>query len=327
VFDESTQYWRVYDEGERILCTDSLSTTCVDGDWSSEAEAENTFSNNIRTGNDNINRVSHYIIGDYWYTADLVEEYGSVSTSLHRSNARLALTVQLLSNSLDSGEIIDMYDELINMEDYYTVQDYDGAPGETIDRDHEIRYYAIDNRLYPRAGRYTADMNYNQGQPMGIFGAPTILSGQDISTYMDEVYETMRGEFPDEMTRAEVDEAITQDFLNQQSGADIDPLQVQDVRVDHNSAFFDTMLARAYVGYGASTLGVDAGSSNPQPAQHFGQSGSPGSILSQGLPLPGAMTNHFVISNWYSPEANSSVTAEEQTVGISSTNTLLKILK
>ena len=327
VFDDSTQYWRVYDEGERILCTDSLSTTCVDGDWSSEAEAENTFSNNIRTGNDNINRVTHYIIGDYWYTADLIEEYGSVSTNLHRSNTRLALTVQLLSNSLDSGNIIDMYDDLINMEGYYTVQDYDGAPGETIDRDHEIRYYAIDNRLYPRAGRYTADMNYNQGQPMGIFGAPTILSGQDVSTYMDEVYETMRGEFPDEMTRAEVDEAITQDFLNQQSGADIDPLQVQDVRVDHNSAFFDTMLARAYVGYGASTLGVDAGSANPQPAQHFGQSGSPGSILSQGLPLPGAMTNHFVISNWYSPEANSSVTAEEQTVGISSTNTLVKILK
>ncbi|MDA8546286.1 glycosyltransferase family 39 protein [Euryarchaeota archaeon] len=327
VFDDSAQYWRVYDEGERLLCTDSLSTTCVDGDWSSEAEAENTFSNNIRTGNDNIDGVTHYIIGDYWYTADLVEEYGSVSTQIHRRNAQLALTVQLLSNSLDSDDITDMYDDLINMEGYYKVQDYEGAPGETIERDHEIRYYAIDNRLYPRAGRYTADMNYNQGQPMGIFGAPTILSGQDVSTYMDEVYETIRGDFPDEMTRAEVDEAITQDFLNQQSGADIDPLQVEDVRVDHNSAFFDTMLARAYVGYGASTLGVDAGSSNPQPAQHFGQSGSPGSILSQGLPLPGAMTNHFVIANWYSPEANSSVTAEEQKVGISSTNTLVKILK
>ena len=59
--------------------------------------------------------------------------------------------------------------------------------------DHEIRYFAIDNRLYPRAGRYTADYNYNGGQPMGIFGAPTILSGQDISTFMDEVYETSRG--------------------------------------------------------------------------------------------------------------------------------------
>jgi hypothetical protein len=87
------------------------------------------------------------------------------------------------------------------------------------------------------------------------------------------------------------------------------------------------MLARTYVGYGASSLGVNAGSANPQPAQHFGQSGSPGSILSQALPLPGAMTNHFVIANWYSPEANTSVTADQQSVGISSTNTLVKIMK
>ena len=328
VFDDSKQYWRVYDEGERILCTEALSSTCVDGDWSEESEAERTFTNNIRSGNDNVDDVTHYIIGDYWYTADLVEELDSVATTIHRRNAQLALTVQLLSNSLDDDQIVDLYDDLItDLEGHYTVQDYEAGPGVTTDRDHEIRYYAIDNRLYPRAGRYTADMNYNQGQPMGIFGAPTILSGQDVSTYMDEVYETIRGDFPDEMTRAEVDEAITQDFLNQQSGADIDPLQVEDVRVDHNAAFFDTMLARTYVGYGASTLGVDAGSANPQPAQHFGQSGSPGSILGQALPLPGAMTNHFVIANWYSPEANASVTPEQQTVGISSTNTLVKILK
>ena len=328
IFDDSKQYWRVYDGGERILCTDSLSATCVDGDWSEESEADRTFTNNIRSGNDNVDDVTHYIIGDYWYTADLVEEFDSVATTIHRRNAQLALTVQLLSSSLDENQIVDLYDDLITeLEGYYTVQDYEAGPGITTDRDHEIRYYAIDNRLYPRAGRYTADMNYNQGQPMGIFGAPTILSGQDVSTYMDEVYETIRGDFPDEMTRSEVDEAITQDFLNQQSGADIDPLQVEDVRVDHNPAFFDTMLARAYVGYGASSLGVNAGSANPQPAQHFGQSGSPGSILSQALPLPGAMTNHFVIANWYSPEANASVTADQQSVGISSTNTLVKILK
>ena len=191
-------------------------------------------------------------------------------------------------------------------------------PGDTISRDHEIRYFAIDNRLYPRAGRYTADYNYNQGQPMGIFGAPTILSGQDISTFMDEVYETSRGSRNFEMTRTEVDDAMTNDFLDQQAGLDIDPLQIQDVRVDHNPEFFDTMLARTYVGYGASTLGVDSGFSNPQPAQHFGQSGSPGSILQQAVPLPGAMTNHFVISNWYNEDNNFS---------IGSANTLVKIMK
>ena len=67
------------------------------------------------------------------------------------------------------------------------------------------------------------------------------------------------------MTRTEVDDAMTNDFLDQQAGLDIDPLQVQDVRVDHNPEFFDTMLARTYVGYGASSLGVDIGFSNPQP--------------------------------------------------------------
>ena len=327
VFDKSTPYWRVYEDGERILCTATLSETCVDGDWSELFEANRTFNNNIRTGADNVYDTTHYIVGDYWYTADLLEEYDSVATNIHRKNTRLSLTVQLLTLSLEGDQIIDMYDDLINLEDYYEVQDYNGAPGDTIERDHEIRYFAIDNRLYPRAGRYTQDMNYNQGQPMGIFGAPTILSGQDVSTYMDEVYETMRGEFPDEMSREEVDQAITDDFLAQQSGSPIEPLQVQDVRVDHNAAFFDTMLARTYVGYGASSLGVDAGSSNPQPAQHFGQSGSPGSILSQALPLPGAMQNHFVIANWYTPEANSSVTADQQSSGIASTNTLVKILK
>ena len=212
----------------------------------------------------------------------------------------------------------DLYHDLINLNSPYRVQDYEGAPGETITRDHEIRYFAIDDRLYPRAGRYTADSNYNRGQPMGIFGAPTILAGQDVTTYMNEVYETVRGDFQDEMTREEVDDAMQKDFLNQQAGADIDMLQIEDVRVDHNPAFFDTMVARTYVGYGASTLGLDAGSSNPQPSQHFGQSGSPGTILTNALPLPGAMMNHFVISNWYSE------VPEDQ---IQSTNTLVKILK
>ena len=112
---------------------------------------------------------------------------------------------------------------------------------------------------------------------MGIFAAPTILSGQDVSTFMTEVYETTRGSFQDEMTREEVDEAIRQDVLNQQAGADIDPIQVSDVRVDHTSEFFrpwsqEHMLDTVHL------VGIDQGA-NPQPAQHFGQSGSPNSIL------------------------------------------------
>ncbi len=318
VFDTSQMVYRIYNDGEQIQCTALLSPSCQGDDWTEQSEANRTFTNNVRSAQDTSLKTTHYIINDYWYTEDLISEFDSVSTGIHRVNARLALTVQLIGNSLDEGQIVDLYDDLINMENYYSVQDYYGAPGEMVDRDHEIRYFAIDSRLYPRAGRYTADAGYNRGQPMGIFGAPTILSGQDIGTFMDEVYETTRGEFQDEMTREEVDAAITEDFLNQQAGAEIDPLQVQDVRVDHNAAFFNTMLANTYVGYGASTLGIDAGSSNPQPAQHFGQQGSPGSSLSQALPLPGAMSNHFVISNWYN---------EDPSVSIGQTNTYVKIMK
>ena len=313
--------YKIYKDQVAIPCTDAVSTTCVGDAWSSMDQADITFNNNVRTSEETVEERTHTIIGDYWYTADLIDEYLSVSTSIHRHNARLALVTQLLTAAFDAhptATVHDLYNDLINLEGLYKVQDYEGAPGETISRDHEIRYFAIDDRLYPRAGRYTADANYNRGQPMGIFGAPTILSGQDIGTYMDEVYETVRGDFQDEMTREEVDEAMQKDFLNQQAGADIDMLQIEDVRVDHNPAFFDTMVARTYVGYGASTLGLNAGSSNPQPSQHFGQSGSPGTIMTNALPLPGAMMNHYVIANWYSESA------EDQ---IQSTNTLVKILK
>ena len=318
IADTSTLYYRLYQDGQRVICDSETSTSCVDGDWSDFDDANVTFNNNVRSGQETKYETTHYIFGDYWYTNDLRDEFGSVSTHIHRANTRLAMTVQLISDALSESQTIDLYDELIGMDGYYHVQDYENLPGKTISRDHEIRYFAIDNRLYPRAGKYTADYNYNQGQPMGIFGAPTILSGQDISTFMDEVYETSRGTRNFEMTRAEVDDAMTNDFLDQQAGLDIDPLQVQDVRVDHNPEFFETMLARTYVGYGASSLGVDSGFSNPQPAQHFGQSGSPGSILQQAVPLPGAMMNHFVISNWYD---------EDENFSIGSANTLVKIMK
>ena len=320
VFDTSETIYRIYRDGVVLPCTEELSSTCSGDEFTSMNDANATFVNNIRTGADTVEGPSYTIFGDYWYTADMVEEYESVSTSIHRKNARIAMVTQLLTKAFDvhpDATVHDLYNDLIEL-DQYRVQDFNGMPGETIERNHEIRYFAVDDRLYPRAGRYTADANYNRGQPMGIFGAPTILSGQEIGTYMDEVYETVRGEFQDEMSREEVDEAMQQDILNQQAGADIDPLFIEDVRVDHNPAFFDTMTARTYVGYGASTLGLSTGASNPQPAQHFGQSGTPGSILQQALPLPGAMMNHFVISNWYSEDADR---------GIPQTNTLVKILK
>jgi len=327
IFDTSTPVIRLYSDGVQIPCESTVTDVCIGDDWDKEnhmSAAESEFQNSIRSGEDTVVASTHTIFGDYWYTEDLIDEYESVSTAMHRQNARLAMLTQLLTAAFaanDDATVHDMYADLIDLggdEGYYSVQDYNGVPGETITRDHEIRYFAVDNRLYPRAGRYTADYNYNGGQPMGIFGAPTILSGQDTGTYMNEVYETIRGDFSDEMTREEVDLAMQKDFLNQQSGAVIDPLQIEDVRVDHMPAFFDTMVARTYVGYGASTLGLDTASSNPQPSQHFMVSGTPGSVLSSALPLPGAMMNHYVIANWYDDETES---------GITDSNTKVKILK
>ncbi len=104
------------------------------------------------------------------------------------------------------------------------------------------------------------------------------------------------------MDREAVDDAMLKDLLDQQSGAEIEPLAVQDIRIDHLPEFFDTMLARSYVGYGASTLGADSGSTNPQPRQQLDESARGTSFLQQAYPLPGAMMNHFVIANWYDPD-------------------------
>ncbi len=296
-------HYRVWADGELIPCENPSEEFCLNGDYVSEESANSTFRNNADVSSSEVSEVTHYTFGDYWYTADLVEEYPSVSTSIHRSNAHIALVVQFLTNALSNDEIVDLYHGIIELEDIYEVQDYNGAPGETLERDHEIRYFAIDDKLYPRAGRYNSEAGYNGGRPLGIFGAPTILSGQDFNTFTNEVYETKRGDQPIlEMDREAVDEAMLKDMLDQQSGADIEPLMVEDIRVDHLPEFFDTMLARSYVGYGASTLGADAGSTNPQPRQQLNEGARGTSFLQQAYPLPGAMMNHFVIANWYDPD-------------------------
>ena len=296
-------HYRVWADGEIIPCDNPSEEFCRNGDYVTEESANSTFRNNADVSAEEVSDVTHYTFGEYWYTADLVEEYGSVSTDIHRSNAHIALVVQFLTNSLSDDEVVDLYHAIIELEDNYEVQDYNGAPGETFERDHEIRYFAIDDKLYPRAGRYNSEAGYNGGRPLGIFGAPTILSGQDFNTFTNEVYETKRGDQPVlEMDREAVDVAMLKDVLDQQSGAEIEPLTVQDIRIDHLPEFFDTMLARSYVGYGASTLGADAGSTNPQPRQQLGENDRGTSFLQQAYPMPGAMMNHFVIANWYDPE-------------------------
>ena len=112
-------------------CINVLRWRCV----SSMDQADITFNNNVRTSEETVEGRTHTIFGDYWYTDDLLDEYLSVSTSIHRMNARLAMATQLLTAAFDANPdhtIHDLYNDLINLEGLYKVQDYEGAPGETI---------------------------------------------------------------------------------------------------------------------------------------------------------------------------------------------------
>ncbi|MDP6870313.1 MAG: STT3 domain-containing protein [Candidatus Poseidoniaceae archaeon] len=310
------ELYRVYDTQIIIPCepTDDDLDMCDGDSFRYLDDAEKIFENNIVTSSNTEYIDTHYIIGDYWYTSDLVNEFDSVATKIHRANSRLALITQLLTNSLSSEELHDLYADIIG-NDVYAIQDFDGSSGETLTRNNEIRYLAVDNLLYPRGGLYSSD--YSGGKPTGIFHAPAKLSGQDFATFMHESYITMRGTSTVEMDVDQFNVEMRQDVLNQQAGATTEPLQLQDVRIDHQAAFFDTMLARTYVGYGASHLGF---SSNEQPGQHFRQSGTPGTMMTNAIPLPGAMMNHFVIANWYNSDVNVSGSLDDA-------NTLVKVLK
>ena len=313
---DSPLLYKVYENGVQIPCVgEELNSEYCEGEAFNDASfAESTFNNNIRSASETEDNTTHYIVGDYWYTSDLIEEFDSVSTGMHKKNAGIALITQLLTSSLDSESLHTLFADLSNNK-VYSVQNHDGGPGDLITRDHEIRYLGIDSKLYPRGGLYSSE--YSGGNPTGIFQPVSSLSGQDFSTFMDEVYMTSRGQFSDEMTRDEFDEEMRKDILNQQSGAaNFEPLNLVDIRIDHTPAFFDTMLARTYVGYGASSLGF---ATTEQPGQHFGQSGTPNSMMTNAVPLPGAMMNHFVIANWYNADN------EFDTLG--QANTLVKIMK
>ena len=121
IADTDTTYYRLYQDSERIICDPEVSTSCVDGDWEDYEEANQTFNNNVRSGQETNYDTTHYIFGDYFYTSDLRDEFDSVSTHIHRHNTRLAMTVQLLNDIMTSSEIVDFYDDLIGMESYYKV--------------------------------------------------------------------------------------------------------------------------------------------------------------------------------------------------------------
>ncbi|MEE3082456.1 MAG: STT3 domain-containing protein, partial [Candidatus Thermoplasmatota archaeon] len=304
--------YRLYEDRELI------------GTYTTEVEAIAAFDQNSKIDWEAAgfsDSTTHYIIGDYWYTSDIVTEFSDVSTSLHRQNARFAFSRQVLTTAFEMPELVDLYHDLTSLE--YEVATYEGGPGETVVRNNDIRYFAVDNRLYPIGGYQYGERGLHGGNPTGIFYAPTTLSGLDPDFYLQSVYITQRGDRPEqEMTGAQFEEEYVADILASQSGTGGDLIELVDVRVDQQPSFFDTMISRTYTGYGSPHLGLDTeGSRFAQPAQHLSQYsvGTPQTPLMYARPLPGAMMSHFVLANWYEPGATLSE--------LGAANTGVKILK
>ena len=297
-----------------------------------ESEATDLF-NATRLNNAQFEmQTTHYLIGGYMYTSDLIEDFNDVSTSLHRTNARLALSRAFLSTAFDMDQLAGIYHGITGLD--YEVQDYDGPLGDTVVRNNDIRYFAIDNRLYPLGGTYYGDYQYHRGQTTGIFHAPTGLSGLDMEDYITAVYDTQRGDGPlIPRSAEEFEEEYLNDVIRQSSGASEsnEVIRMVDIDYQHQPAFFETMVARFYVGYSTSMLGLPGDAD--QPAPHFYMSGTPGSYLENAYPLPGAMMNHFVLANWYDDERcelldnGSKVDDDCSNPTIGSANTQVKVMK
>ena len=245
---------------------------------------------------------THYFIGDYRYTPDLIDDYYDVSTSLHRANAKFGMTRAFLTAGFELGELVDLYDAISSI-DNYEVSSYDSPHGETITRNHEIRYFGVDNKLFPLGGGYYEDyQGYHWGQPTGILHAPTRLSGLDLDTYITETWETIRGNAEESMTKSQYELEYFEDIRDQAGGVITGDqvIRMTDIDYQHEPAFFETMVARTYVGYGTSTLGLPGPAETPSgwlAPQSY--SGAPNTYLEDAMALPGAMMNHFVLSNWY----------------------------
>ena len=266
---------------------------------------------------------SHYDMAGYRYTRDIIDDYDDLSTALHRNNARFGMARAFLITAFPLEDLVKIYGGISSI-DSYEVSDYEESHGSTTSRNHEIRYFAVDNRLYPLGGKYYEDyQSYHRGQTTGIFHAPTHLSGLDLDSYITTTYETNQGP----MSPEEFQTKYLEDLKAQASGASTgeDMIQMTDMDYQHLDSFFDTMVARTYVGYGSSTLGIPSISGQTGDADTPSTwilpnsiTGTPGSYLQGAMALPGAMMNHFVLSNWYDP-TNGTTCEEIQITGSAKT--------
>ena len=161
---------------------------------------------------------THYLIGDHRYTPDLIEDFDDLSTGIHRTNARLAVGRAFITHVLDLDLIVGLLGDLSSIK--WDVQTFQGRIGETVERNTDVRYFAIDDRLYPLGGLFYEDYSYHGGQTTGIFYAPTTLAGRDPEDYISSSYLTKRGDGPIiPRTSGEYEQEYLDDIVRQQSGA------------------------------------------------------------------------------------------------------------
>jgi hypothetical protein len=97
----SEPMWYVYLDGEQI----GNSTT-------NESAARASFDQTRANSQPYEDKITHYQIGGYRYTADLIEDFGDISTNLHRVNAKLGLARAFLTSAFTLEELVDLYDDL-----------------------------------------------------------------------------------------------------------------------------------------------------------------------------------------------------------------------
>ena len=118
----------------------------------------------------------------------------------------------------------------------------------------------------------------------------------------DSSYLTRRGDGPIiPRTAGEYEQEYLDDIVRQQSGAITDQSQIislEDIDYIQQPEFFETFLARIYVGYGTTSLGLDPDNTG-QPGPTWAKSGTPTTPLRNAYALPGAMMNHFVLANYH----------------------------
>ena len=265
-----------------------------------ESTAMSLFNTTRSSQNPFSDSPTHYLFGDYRYTADLIDDYNDLSTGIHRNNAKLAVGRAFLTHVLELSDLVGLMSDLSSI--HRDVQTYDGRIGDTVQRNTEVRYFAVDDRLYPLGGLFYEGYNYHGGQTTGIFYAPTTLAGLDPEDYISSSYLTRRGDGPIiPRSAGEYEQEYLDDIVRQQSGAITDQNQIislEDINYVQEEAFFETFLARIYVGYGTTTLGLNSDNSG-QPGPTWAKSGTPGTPLRNSYALPGAMMNHFVLANYY----------------------------